>query len=1040
MTVNDFLSRLQGVTSDGKDGWMACCPAHDDHNPSMHVNEGADGRVLVKCYAGCSTADIVAAMGLQVKDLMPARPGHTGRAGVARKGKDKGGKASGQKGGKRASGASAVAGTVDDAPKARKKRPSKHICYYDYKREDGAIEFRVDRRVYTDEKGGKTFVQMSPDPSAPTGWAFGVASRGVEYIPYQLPLIRKAAAAGRPVIILEGEKDVCTIIKRLKLAATCNAKGAGKWSVGFGRYFEGVPSILIIADKDPATVKDEKTGEDKIFLVGQRHACDVERKLRADGYQGKIRKICMPDVGDRHVKDFTDWVEAMEAAKRTVDKSSFQAAIEEFGAWPDEWTFNDDDLSDLQRAQKARHSASDMPGESSEGEKRKDGRGKMGESGRFGRPCPRAPLQGREWYQVDFQMDPGRIARLNVCIDAIQFEGWQRSERVEDYGEFVQMATYDPIKCPAARMVSMAIGCMDSFSRNFKLQNPQRTELMCMLALAWLRSRGKFFADLDNPMYSTSLYFDGVDGVLYNIQSNEFQSFLATEVNISRENKVFKFMMALIEDMTMMKDVTPRVRPSKEWDRRGDVIYVSNGDSRMYKVSPGKIEDVANGTDGVVFLRGSTLLPFKLLDGNGVDPFIDSMLFKNAALESELDVMNCRLWTLNLFSCDQNKPILLINGPRGSGKTFLIQGIKQFLGIRTNGQLDDTVNRMDHSDKGAESFWIIIDKGRFEIFDNFDYKIKWADNDLQAASTGGTHKTRELYKTDVLVTLFARAFIALTSNNAVFASEGGGLPDRIIKVGTIGRPKVSKGPAELKADNMGRRDQYLTFILRTLSAALADTRPVDPNINLRHPEFAEFAVRCGRAMGCESEAIRALSRAEIEKSVLPIMNDTVAKEVVAVLITQPEVGNLSFTAGEMSDMIIKRIDDDDADDKTKTIYGSRRIGKAIQRFQDDFKTIFNYSTRVLEGKTKYEFVGMTDRGRSVIDSLRGGLVGFKTQFPKSPIGNGVAGEVSENCDTNAPFQPYARAQTQDISFNREGESNRDIADDLESGDLDDAIF
>ena len=66
MTVNEFLSRLQGVTPDGKGGWMACCPAHDDHNPSMHVNEGADGRILVKCYAGCTTAAIVAAMGLKV--------------------------------------------------------------------------------------------------------------------------------------------------------------------------------------------------------------------------------------------------------------------------------------------------------------------------------------------------------------------------------------------------------------------------------------------------------------------------------------------------------------------------------------------------------------------------------------------------------------------------------------------------------------------------------------------------------------------------------------------------------------------------------------------------------------------------------------------------------------------------------------------------------------------------------------------------------------------------------------------------------------
>ena len=65
----------------------------------------------------------------------------------------------------------------------------------------------------------------------------------------------------------------------------------------------------------------------------------------------------------------------------------------------------------------------------------------------------------------------------------------------------------------------------------------------------------------------------------------------------------------------MMKDVTPRVRPSKEWDRVGDAIYVSNGDSRMYKVTANKVEDVANGTDGVVFLRGATLMPFKLREG-----------------------------------------------------------------------------------------------------------------------------------------------------------------------------------------------------------------------------------------------------------------------------------------------------------------------------------------------------------------------------------------------------------------------------------------
>lgn len=1014
MAIDEFLAKLEGVAEDGKGGWMACCPAHDDKNPSMHVNAGDDGRILVKCYAGCTTEDIVAAMGLKMRDLM----GEKTRA-KARRSDKSGASGKARKGGNVAAEAAVV--RPRSAAPAKERDYGKFVCEYNYRREDGTVVFKVVRRVM--KNGKKTFVQMSPDPERPGSWRFGVEQHGVEYIPYRLPLIRKAAEGGKAVIIVEGEKDADNAYKRLGVVATCNAKGAGKWQAGFGKYFEGVPRILIIADNDPILKLDRKTGEKKLFAVGQRHACDVEAKLRADGYQGEIRKICMPDVEVeqgcvKHVKDFTEWAEAMDAASRKVGAEAMADAIRAFGEWPKDWEFGKADSADLLRAKKeARNTASEDAAEGEgDGERRTDGREQMGEAGRFGRRCPRAPFKGRETYQVDFQMDPGRIARLNVCIDAIQFEGWQRSERSEDYGEFVQMAKYDPIKCPASRMVAMAIGCMEAFNRHLSLANPQRTELTCMLALAWLRARGKFFADMDNPLYATSLYFDGADGVLYNIQSDEFQSFLATHIDLSRENKIFKFMMALIEDMTMSAEVTQRVRPSKEWERKGDAIYVSNGDSRMYRVTAAKIEDVSNGTDGVVFLRGSTLLPFKLLDGPGVDPFVGSLLFRNAALETPLDVMNCRLWTLNLFTCDQNKPILLVNGPRGSGKTFLMQGIKQFLGIRTNGQIDDTVNKMDHSDKGSDDFWIIVDKGRFEIFDNFDYKIKWADNDLQLAATGGTHKKRELYKTDVLVTQYARAFVALTSNNAVFASEGGGLPDRIIKISTIGRPKISKGPAELKADNLAHRDEYLTFILRTLAAALADKKPVDSNINRRHPEFADFAVRCARAMGREAEGIRALSVAEVEKSVLPIMNDTIAKEIVAVLINQQEVGNLGFTAGEMTDMIIKRLGDDDVDEKTRAIYGSRRIGKTIGKFQEDFKTIFNYSTRVLEGKTRYEFAGLTDRGRSVLDSLRGGLVDFRGQFQKTPIEKDGAGEFFKIGTSNPPNPPYARAGVHDDSF------------------------
>ena len=65
------LSKLPDSKRCGK-RWQALCPAHDDRNPSLAVAEGSDGRVLLKCHAGCTVEAICAALGLRVADLMPA--------------------------------------------------------------------------------------------------------------------------------------------------------------------------------------------------------------------------------------------------------------------------------------------------------------------------------------------------------------------------------------------------------------------------------------------------------------------------------------------------------------------------------------------------------------------------------------------------------------------------------------------------------------------------------------------------------------------------------------------------------------------------------------------------------------------------------------------------------------------------------------------------------------------------------------------------------------------------------------------------------
>jgi len=69
MSVEDFVSRLDAKRS-GK-GWVSLCPAHEDRTPSLSIDEGADGRVLLKCHAGCNTDDVLAALGITRRDLFP---------------------------------------------------------------------------------------------------------------------------------------------------------------------------------------------------------------------------------------------------------------------------------------------------------------------------------------------------------------------------------------------------------------------------------------------------------------------------------------------------------------------------------------------------------------------------------------------------------------------------------------------------------------------------------------------------------------------------------------------------------------------------------------------------------------------------------------------------------------------------------------------------------------------------------------------------------------------------------------------------------
>lgn len=67
MTAEAIAKALGGRKAGS--GWSSRCPAHDDRTPSLSLRDTGDGKVLVRCHAGCDQDAVIAH--LKANDLWP---------------------------------------------------------------------------------------------------------------------------------------------------------------------------------------------------------------------------------------------------------------------------------------------------------------------------------------------------------------------------------------------------------------------------------------------------------------------------------------------------------------------------------------------------------------------------------------------------------------------------------------------------------------------------------------------------------------------------------------------------------------------------------------------------------------------------------------------------------------------------------------------------------------------------------------------------------------------------------------------------------
>jgi hypothetical protein len=147
-------------------------------------------------------------------------------------------------------------------------RPRRMVCAYDYFDENGTLLHQTIRYE------PKTFRQRRPDPDDPAKWIWNL--KGVRTVLFLLPEVLQAVKDGKPVYVVEGERDALAL-RVLGLTATCNPMGAGKWRDEYSDFLRDGDVVLVEDNDDPGRKHVEHVARSLSGVAKRVRALDISK-------------------------------------------------------------------------------------------------------------------------------------------------------------------------------------------------------------------------------------------------------------------------------------------------------------------------------------------------------------------------------------------------------------------------------------------------------------------------------------------------------------------------------------------------------------------------------------------------------------------------------------------------------------------------------------------------------------------------------------------------------------------------------------------
>lgn len=258
MQLHEILQHLESKTGrhshKSKNGYMTCCPAHEDKNPSLSISEDSKGKVLINCFAGCTPEAICKALAIKTSDLFNDSNQST-------------------------------------SPQKRTEYP--------YCDAQGSVLYRKVRIEPGKTKRKDFYAERYCDGK----WIKGLGD--VQRVLYRLPEVIMAKEKGENIYLPEGEKN-CDRLREGGLVATTSTEGAaGPWREQYTETLSQANVVLLFDEDIPGhhrrdTIIHKLSGKVASLKVVQLpgleftkdHGVDVSDWLDARPYNSRVKKTC----------------------------------------------------------------------------------------------------------------------------------------------------------------------------------------------------------------------------------------------------------------------------------------------------------------------------------------------------------------------------------------------------------------------------------------------------------------------------------------------------------------------------------------------------------------------------------------------------------------------------------------------------------------------------------------------------------------------------------------------------------------------------